>query len=358
MAVEYQLYFYTPEHSLDVVISEYVSISYTLIVNEIHAATIVMPGIYDGDLDEDTRIEIYRDGELVGDTQFFVIEFSIKLGADGSYTTEIQAAGALVVLSWPIVDYAPGRIESRQSDYAGNIIKALARQNIGSLAEDAGRDMSARLSIQADADDGAVVTVNVGWRRLLDVVREVGSLSAEAGTRIYYDIIKSGGGLQLQTFSGQRGTDRSASVLLSPERETLANATLTKSYATAASRVIVGGAGQEIWRNVVRVANTDQANNSPWGYIKEHFYQAAHANTTAEATAVGNAYLGINVNKITLSGSPVMAGGIAYGTDYGWGDKISIEFQGFVAVVSLDRVTVDVSDGVENVLINARGEVA
>lgn len=354
---EYELYFYTPDNVLEAVVTGYIEIHYTLIVNEISAATIVLSGQYSGNLDEDTRIEIYRDGSLVGDTQFFVIGASLKLGADGSYTTEIQAAGAMVILSWPVVNYAPGLLQSHHTDYAGNIVKQLVRQNIGSLAADSGRDMSARLAVQADTDDGAAIVLDVGWRRLLDSIKEAAALSAESGTAIYYDIVKSGNTLELQTFAGQRGTDRSTAVVLSPERGNLTNVSLAKDYSPAASRVIVAGTGQELWRNVVEVANTAQANNSPWGYIKEHFYSTDRATTTTEAVHFGEAYLNLNANKVTLSGTPLNIGSLAYGVDYRWGDKITIEFLGYIAIVSLDRVSVRVRDGAENVEMDARGAV-
>ncbi len=352
---EYEVYIYTPQNVLKSILTDFLSIDYTLVTNGLHALVLELPGEYE--IAEDDRFELYRDAGLVGETQFIATEELIRLGAGGEYLTVIQAAGALKVLDWPLINYAPGLLETHHSGYAGNIIKQLARQNLGTLATDTARNMTEHLAIQADANDGTVITIDMGWRRLLEAIKEVAASSAEAGTDIYYDVIKnSAGKLELRTYSGQRGTDRSATVVLSTERGNLAEPKLTRSYVNAANRAIVGGTGQEIWRNVVEVPNTAQVNNSPWGYVKEHLHTCS-AETIAAAIRYGDAYLSLNANKISLTGTPVDTPGTAYGTHYGWGDKISIEFLGYVAAVRIDLVRVTVQGGKETVQLDARGMV-
>lgn len=354
----YELYLYEPDNTLSGVIARFEQLDYVLATNEIGTAIVTISGQYSGDIDEDYRLEIYRDGALVGDTQFFVSEYAVILDDSGQYTTKITAVSALGILDWPIVNYAPGTLESHHTDYAGNVIKQVVRQNIGNLASDAARDMSTNLDVQADADDGAAVTVDVGWTRLWAAVRDVIGASRDAGTEIIVDIVKNGSGkLELQTFSDQRGDDLSASVVLSPERGTLRTPRLDKIYAKSASRAIVGGTGQEIWRNVVEVSNVAQVNNTPFGYIKEHFVAEKRATTTTEASQYGDIYLAQNRNKMILSGKPAQSGAAVYGTDYNFGDLVTIEFLGYVAVVSIDRVKVSLRNGIEMIDISMRGDV-
>lgn len=356
---DYKIYLLTPQNVPADEFTHFAGLDYTLVVNEIAALSLELPGDYAGGLGEDYRLEVYRDGALVGETQFLVTAYGPQLSAEGEFVTGIQAAGALKVLDWPVINYAPGLLQSHHSGYAGNIIKQIARQNLGSLATDPGRDLSEHLAIQANANDGAVLERDVGWRRLLDAVKEIAAASAENGIDLYYDVVKNTGTglLELRTYTGQRGTDRSTTVVLSPELQTLASPDLKRDYNTAANRVIVAGTGQELWRNVVEVANAGQVNNSPWGYIKEHLYTTDQATTAAEAIIFGESYLRLNTNKITLSGTPMDTPAVQYGAHYGWGDKISIEFLGNVAVVSIDRVHVTVRDGEEQIQLEARGTV-
>lgn len=358
MAVEYEIYIFEPDNTPIGLLPRFESLTYLLATNAIGSALIQIGDQYSGDIGEDYRLEIYRNGTLVGGTQFLIVRDSPELDQNGQYTTEIKAVSALGVLDWPIVNYAPGLLQSHHSDYAGNIIKQLVRENIGSEADDAARDMSTNLDVQADADDGAVVTVDVGWARLWSAIQDVAAASKEEGTELFFDIIKNGSGkLELQTFSGQRGNDLSGSVVLSPERGSLITARLDRSYEKAASRAIVAGTGQELWRNVAEVANTDQTNNSPWGYIKEKLVTTSQATTTTEAIQFGEIYLAQNRNKLTLSGKPMPTGGAVYGTDYNFGDLVTMEFLGNVAVVSIDRVQVSVKDGAETIDITLRGDV-
>jgi hypothetical protein len=355
MMADYEVYILTPQNVLRAVVTNFSRLEYTLVVNAIHALTLELPGVVE--FEEDDRIEVYRDGALVGDTQFLAAEISTRLSAGGEYTTVVSAVGALAVLNWPVVNYAPGMLQSHQSGYAGDVIKQLARQNLGSLATDTARNMSEYLAVQDYANDGALVSVDSGWRRLLDVIKEVAGCSAENGIDLFYDVVKNASGkLELRTYTGQRGTDRSTTVLLTPERANMGDCVLTRDYSTGANRVIVGGTGQELWRVVTEVPNSAQVNSSPWGYIKEHFY-TCQAETVNNAVLAGQSYLRLSANKVTLSGTPIQTPGTQYGVHYGWGDQVSIEFLGYVAVVSVDRVQVSVQDGKEDVRMEARGNI-
>ena len=352
MGAQYEIYIYTAAGVLSDVLEDFLSLEYTLITNDIHALRVDVGGVYEPG--EDARLEVYRDGALVGDTQFLVIGESVTYSAAGEMISTITAAGALKILDWPLVNIAPGLLKSHFNDYAGNVIKDLVRRNIGVDADDTSRDMSTRLAVQADANDGAAIELDFGWRRLWDAVRETAAASAENGTDLFFDVIKNSSDvLELRTYSGQRGTDRSASVILSYELGNLVDITRGRDYTTAASRAIVAGPGQELWRNVVEVANNDQVNNSPWGYIKEHLYATEEAKTAAAAVVYGEQYLRLNANRVTVSGRPLTG----YGTDYNWGDLVTVEFLDEVAVVSVDRVQVTMAGGVEDVRIDLRGYI-
>lgn len=355
---DYEVYLLDPENNPADDLSYFSYLDYTLVVNEIGSLTLEIPGEYGGDLGEDYRLEIYRNGDLLGETQFLVTHDGGRLSQDGEFVTAIQASSALSILRWPIVNCAPGTLYSHHSGYAGNIIKALIRQNIGALATDTSRDMSEHLVVQANADDGAILAIDAGWQRLMDTVKQVVAGSAENGVDLYYDIVKNDSGLlELRTYTGQRGDDLSTTMALSPERQNLAQPVLVKDYTAAANRVIVAGTGQEIWRNVVEVPNSDQVNNSPWGYIKEHFYATEQAKTATEAVSFGEAYIRRNANKISVSGKPTSTEGVQYGVHYKWGDKITVEFLGYIAVVYLHRVHGTVRDGNETIEVEARGNV-
>lgn len=352
----YEVYLFDETNVPVRVIPEYESIDLALARDRVSAATITLPGGVTG-IGEDYRLEIYRDGLLVQDTQFLVNK--VRYSWKDRLMTEIFASSAQIILDWPTITYAPGLLRSHHNDYAGNIIKDLARQNFGVDVQDAARDMSTHFSVAANANDGAIVTVDVGRARYLESIRQVASLSALGGSPLYYDVVKNTGTgkLELRTYAGQRGTDRSTEVLLSPERKTLVNPVLTQDWTNATSRAIAGGTGQELWRVEADAVNTAQVNNTPWGYIKEKFFASSVAVTQTEAGEYADYFLEANKNKMVLRGKPVNVGSKHFGRDYFLGDKISIEFLGYVAVVDISFARIKVEKNTESVDIDVIGDV-
>lgn len=354
--VPYQVYVFDPYNAPLGVLPYFKSIKCALAVNQIGAVTLVVPGYISG-VGEDTRIEIYRDGALLGETQFLVTRMEVAQETPGKLITTIYGSSAMTILDWPVVDYAPGKLQSWKSGYAGNVIRQLVRENLGSMATDPARDMSTYFTVPADINDGAIVSIEAGWQRLMPTIQDLVNASYDLGVPIYFDVVKSSAGqLELKTYVGQRGTDRSTSVVLSIERKTIINPVLTFDWTNATSRIVVGGTGQELWRVVTQVVNVEQANNTPFGYIKEEFLSST-GTTIPEIQQHGYASLQAKANRVSISGQPSMTGSKLFGRDYFLGDKVAIEFLGNVALVDINAIQISVEGNKETIDIRVSGPI-
>ena len=250
---------------------------------------------------------------------------------------------------------------------ADDLIKAIVKDHMGSDAI-AARDLTSvgnGFAIEKDLTDGATITKTVHYCDLYDTVQEMALASAQAGTKVYFDIVpivssSSTGGLafQLRTFAGQRGMDRTqdsdAPVYVGEEWGNLQNGKLPYITAEMVNYAYVLGAGSGAWRQKTELYDTLSMGYSIWNR-REGIHDAAGAATAAERTAEGYAYLWDKRSRLRFGGDVVETPAFRYGRDWGWGDLVTAQYDGFEFDAMLDKIHVSRNETGET--INARLEV-
>ena len=159
------------------------SLDYTRIVNSVGSLVAIIPEIYDQylfsgtDIIRDNRIEVYRrigGGSFYRDmeTQWLAVKGNKILNERGERLTKITCVDLMQLLTRRIVAYNSGASQASKTDQADDMMKAIVRENFGSLATDTDRDWSAYLSVEVDLSLGQSLSKSFSRRKVLQVLKE------------------------------------------------------------------------------------------------------------------------------------------------------------------------------------------
>lgn len=321
------------------------SIQVALTLNGSSTAIVTFPSIIDNiefDYDliqEDGWLEIWRGSNdstktLLGDAPFLLGRDEAEESGRGNFITS-TAYSASVVFDWPVVAYDAGTSYTAKTDYADDMIKEIAAENVGASATDTNRDMSDYLSIQADSGKGVSVSKAFSRRTLSKVFSELCDASAADGTRLYWDVVLSNPAnltnrtLQLRTYTGQRGTDRGLSsdnpFIFSRQLGNLEDVKRTRDYSQVVNVAYALGQGQESTRNVQSAIDTARATASPWGYIKEGTRTATFATSDEGVTSEAKGLLREKRPRQIITAKIKNTPSSQFGVHWNHGDLVIVE---------------------------------
>lgn len=258
-----------------------------------------------------------------------------------------------------LVAYAAGSSQAEKTDTADDFMKAVMRENFGSLATDTDRDWSSiGFSIAVDFGKGPAVTKAFSRRNVLEVLNDLASLAEQAGTPVYYDLVPGLNSnnaitLQFETFINQRGMDRTRSAdkptFFSPERGNLKSPSVIDDYRDERTVVYSGGQGQGDDRLVVEVEDAARAKRSQWGR-REAWVDARDSADTTVITARANEELNKLRPRRRFAGTIIETEECQYGVDWELGDRVTAEYRGyqFDGMVKAVKFTLD-GDGHETI---------
>jgi hypothetical protein len=320
----------------------------------------------------DTRLQIWRtvpgSGDALARTQeldtgatWFVRRVRRLLTDEGEYLVELGALPAIDLLNTRIVAYPANSAQASKSGPADDLMKAVVRENFGTLATDQQREISDWLDVAPDLGLAPVVSKSFARRSVLHVLHELAAASAEAGTPLYFDIVSpTSDRLEFRTYIGTRGTNNTfpggvSPRILSPEAGTLSQAIDSLDYEDEHTVVYAAGQGAETERQQVIVSDAARLAASPFAR-REQFVDARHVrdlpNLTAEAQAALAAGQPRRAFRATITSTP----GMAYGQHWRWGDRVTAAFQGDLIDCQIDEVQVIVEGGRETVRATLRAE--
>lgn len=189
------------------------------------------------------------------------------------------------------------------------------------------------LTLGTDNGAGASVT----GRARLQILGDFLAGLAIAGGDLGFQIVQSGSGI---VFSVTTTTDKSDTVVFSAELGNL----LEYAYdqrAPEASYVYVGGGGEGAARTFRE--GGDSAATARWGRRIERFVDQRQTTVTAELDQARDENLATAAEQTTLVLTPTETGSMAYGVDYGLGDRVSAVVDGVAVdlVVREVRITLD-----------------
>jgi hypothetical protein len=315
---------------------------------------------------EDGQIEVWRSVNglpyyLEGETSWFINRVRHATDDTGQEVLELQAADATCLLGRRVVAYDNGSTYTSKLGFADDEIVDILTENYGVSAIDATRDLSTYLAIQAALSAGAIVGDDIGWKRVIDVLKNFADASDENGARIIYDIVSDGrGGFTFRTWSQYRGMDHSSDssdpVVVSQNRRNLKSPEIIFDYTDAYNYVYMGGKGESSWHPVEEASDAARIGKSPFAR-RELYVNASNVSDPDKLTALASAYLRKGRPRILFNGAILDTPGAAYGVRFHYGDLVTAEYKGFAIDCVIDslRISYDRDNG-EQLEIRLKGE--
>ena len=254
------------------------------------------------------------------------------------------------ILRGAIVAYAAGSPQAEKTDNADDMIKAIVRENRGSLAAGIRNFTSLGLTVEPDLSLAPSQSKGFSRANVLETIQEICETSKQAGTDLFFDLVAIDNGNKInfdfRTFVGLRGNDHSSTgdnqIIFSSDDGNLANATLTIDYMDEVNYVYAGGQGEGFERLIVAVSDTVRIGKSIWN-LREAFVDARDQETTAGITARANAALSSGRPFARLTGDLLDTPAARFAVEWDFGDKISVKKSGQIydALVRAYRIGLD-----------------
>lgn len=328
---------------------------------------LVVPGNFaSSNIAQDSQIEVLRtptgasSAQRLFNTRFLVDKF-VQFYQGGALTYRISASPAYNVIQRRIVAYAAASANAAKTDYADDMIKDVVRENFGSGAITA-RDLSAYMSVQADASAGASVSKSFAWQRVESTIASIANMSANATSpvNVFYDVVwdNNSGLFQFQTFTGQLGRDRSsasaAPMIFSIGNRNITNPSITVDYRDEVNYAYAGGQGSESDRQIVEATDTARAAASPFNR-RETFVDARNYSSTTGLSDEAAAAVRSGRPLTVFDGDVLSGPGSEFQTNWDYGDLVSASFLGNTFDCWINSVSVSVAGGAETISAKLRG---
>jgi hypothetical protein len=302
-------------------------------------------------LEHNSQVIVYRRNPTIGldwTADFWGFFRAQKRSYSDHDLFEARCPGILTMLSWRIVAWYAGTANrsSFQNAKAETIMKTLVSYNAGSSATTGnGRIRNGTISgisVQADGAGGNTISIDCAWDNLLEVLQKIATIGGGD-----FDLVKTGAqAWEFRWYAGQRGTDRTTTLLFALERGNMAEPVYTYDRVDERTVALVGGQGEENQRSVVVRTGVDYSASNDI----EMFVDARNNSTTAGLNASGDTKLKETQAKQTFKFKVLQTPACYYGVHYQLGDLVKAQYglvnvtQKIVGVsVSLDR------DGMEKI---------
>lgn len=264
---------------------------------------------------------------------------------------QVTAVGMMALLKDRIIAYPDGITNKTVFTLrpAETIVKNLFNYNIGSLATTAeGRLLSGVItgfSTSASSGAGNTLSLSCSMKNLLSVMQET-AYTGGGDIDISYTPPAS---WVFSWYTGQRGTDRSTTVILSVPTGTISELIIDTDRVSDFTSVVIGGAGT----GNARIYAT-RPSTLPTGLNSREIFSdgKAHGNNSLEFIRNQGTVLLSKQSKrrVTYKSKIIQGGSLRYGRDYFLGDLVTIRDNTTNVVQKVQGVSLDFSaDGVETI---------
>lgn len=371
MAGSYQLTLATPAGLPIARLAAFTLLDYTLAENDYAPLTLQYPASA-LDLDllavPDGRLYVERAAApglpyaLEGQTAWFIRRLDRFDNADGVELVEAEAYSANYLLDAPIIAYNVGNAYTLKLDAADDMMKAIVRENMGTLATDTDRDLSDYLQVQGDGAGGPTLRKDFARRSVLRTLQEISDAAVELGTWVGFGVVvvdQQTGLLEFQTYIDRMGADHTQAggdlLVVGKDFGNLANPRLSRDHTQERSYVYAGGQGVGDIRAVGAASDTARIAVSPFGR-RELWVEAGNTFDADALTGEAESALRAGRPRVVFSGDIVETPQTLYGADYQWGDLVQGVGFGETFACRVDRVHVRVEGGSERVEASIRSE--
>lgn len=271
---------------------------------------------------------VYRKNDALGiaeSIEFSGIIRSIVQVVSSIRSLQVTAVGMMALLGDRIIAWT-SKLANRSlftASPAETIIKTLFNYNIGSLATTAqGRILSGvitGMSTSASSGAGTALTLDCSMKPLFTTMQET-AITGGGDIDLLYTAPAS---WSLVWYTGQRGTDRTATVILSVPTGTIQELIISTERVQDFNTVVIGGAGV----NKARIYATRPA-SLPTGLNSREIYSDAKSTgnvSTASMQQQGTVLIQKqNRRRVTYRAKLLQNGALRYGRDYFLGDLVTI----------------------------------
>lgn len=351
--------------------SNFVSLKYTRVVNDVGVATLVLPGSFNQQFIRapDGRIEIWR--RLPGmarevletETTWLIKKVTNERDDDGRETIIVEADTPLCVLREPgrFVNFNADSASATVTDAFDDAIKFVARTNIGSSAG-ASRNLSASIAIAPDLGLAPSGSKSFAWRDCLKVMQELANASAQQDVYLAFDIVAPApDALEFRTYIGQRGVDHRFPgglnpVIISPDFGNMGECSLSTDWRNEITYALAGGRGEGAARLTASAQDDVRIGMSPFG-LREKFVQATQYETSTGLQAEAQAVVRTGRPKQIFRGKILDVPDTRYGVHWAWGDFVTVQAFGQSFDARIDAIEVTVARGKETIAAWVRGDL-
>lgn len=328
MAPQYTIYVYTAGGTLSAVCTDFLAIAVNRTVNSIDIAQFDVNAVSStaSYIVYGAIVEVYRQDVAAGIASAREFAGTIR-GITTTYgqTTVItaQAVGTNAILGDRIVAYKSGVANRSQftAVVAETVMKTLYNFNLSTSATTAnGRMLDGRLTgatAATSAGLGNATSLSCSGENLLAVLQKV-QLTAGGDFALIYTAPTT---WTFTWYTGQLGTDRSASVIFSVATGTIAKLTLKTNRVTDTTAAVVAGQGE----GSARVITTRPASLPTGLDLRETWVDARNQKTSAEYTQLGDITLNkATRSRVTLQTEVLQNAALRYGREYFLGDLVTV----------------------------------
>lgn len=369
---DYAVELYSPLGTELATLDNLIVLDYARRVNNVGQLSVTLSTKYDslifygGDVIPDLKLSVKRrigGGSFVLDmATIWLVRSAVRtIDENGQALTTLIAEDLISILNRRIVAYAAGSAQADKTAVADNFIKAIVRENLGTLATDTSRSVATYLSIAADVSAGPSISKAFSRRNVLTVMQEICKSANEAGTYLAFDIVATSPSSPpvFSTFTGQRGIDRRwpgglAPIVLGIEFGNLSFVRREYNHIDEVTYGYAGGQGQGVDRLIGAAQDATRIAKSPFGRI-ESFSDARSGGTTqAQVDDEADSLIKNNIPKNIFEARIVDTPKTVYGLHYGYGDYVTAVFQGESIDARIDSVRIRFEGGKETIEANVR----
>lgn len=341
----YELRVYNVAGSQTALITDALDLNYVKRVNEPGLLTFTLPRGHDATqyLIDKAQVEVWRADDSYSITPYCDFYGMVRKMSVKGLPTErltVTCPGQMSMLGWRTVNFRAA-VANRSlftARPAEEIMKNLVTYNATTSATVANSRISdgtwadRTITIQAGTTGGNTRDWECTQKNLLGTLKD---LSRVAGGD--YDLVKTAASTwDFRFYSGQLGTDRTASVIISEERGNMANAELIVDRSEEKTVAIVGGQGEKANKTYVTELGTNYSTSNKI----EMYVDGSSYSTTAGLTATGQSALYQQQAKTSLSFQVLQTPNTLYGVNYVLGDLVTVEFDGTTYTQKVSGVTV------------------
>ena len=342
---EYEIWLSDKAGNRLAVLDQVVAFEYTKVANDIGSFFVTLPHTFDETLiDKDRIVSFWRKpigGAQALDFRGVVLNIFEREEVGGDYSMTLYGASQNHYLQRRILAYAAQTSYTDKTDQVDDMMKAIVRENLGSLVTDAERNMTADgLSVQSDVGLGPSETRSFSYKNVLTTLRDLSEISRTDGTEVFFSIEPTGAAsFEFRTQIQQPGYDRRGKMIFSRDFGNLGWAQYQRDWSDFGNLVYAAGQGDGLSREIV-TAYLDPTEPSGL-YRTEVFKDARNDGFTAMLTAAAAAAVQEARVVQHFSGEALNAPRSMYGLDWGFGDYVSVSFRGrqFDAIIRATTVS-------------------